>query len=148
MSSGDYQKGKDTMHPVDPFLRENQRKSRAVLDLYEAGRHDPTVDAFIRAWTQGAFPSFEEMLCGLAVQLAKEKATYLKRLQKAIQNAPPPDVLVDDIERFRKGWQDSPGDLSRQVRLSQPPPDESLTGTFFETLAAHQEAKTWQAKVP
>ena len=66
----------------------------AVADLFQLSYHDPTVKRFLDAWQYGSFQSFEQMLCRLTVQLAEEKAEYLKTATKALQNSKPPSFIL------------------------------------------------------
>ena len=87
----------DRMLEVYRFEQETNRKVVEIERLFELARHDPTVRTFIEAWQRGHCRSFEEMLCKLAVQLATEKAEYLKTATKAIQLAPSSSLVVADV---------------------------------------------------
>jgi len=77
----------ESIQSLDMMLRFEQdakQKSAAFEQLCELHRNDSTVNTFIEVWRRGHFRSFEDMLCKLAVQLASEKAEYLKTATKAI----------------------------------------------------------------
>ena len=86
------------------FSWEAQRKRCALERLWEIAHHDSTVWRFLEAWRAGSFPSFEEMLCQLAAQLATEKADYLKTATKAFHLSPlPPVIIKGDITEEHTG---------------------------------------------
>lgn len=60
------------------FWIDAQRRSAAVEVLWRMGSDDPTIRTFLEGWRHGCFPSFEEMVCQLAAQLATEKAEYFR----------------------------------------------------------------------
>jgi len=79
------------------FERECKGKEMAVAELFEQERYDPTIKRFIDMWQAGLFPSFENMLCSLVVQLSTEKDTIQKLLLNFHNTMPNPLVLrIDD----------------------------------------------------
>jgi hypothetical protein len=78
---------------------ETERKSAAVENLWRVCRDDSTVNAFLHGWQRGYFPTFEEMLCSLAIQLAAEKAEYMRTATKVIQFEQAPQFIVDNDRR-------------------------------------------------
>lgn len=76
------------------FEQDACRKSEELERLWKLSMNDPTIHAFIDAWRHGSFRSFEDMLCKMAVQLATEKAEYMKTATKAIQHAPVPSIVL------------------------------------------------------
>ena len=79
----------------------NVRDASNLEQLFRLSHNDPTIRAFLNGWSGGQYGTFDVMLCALVVQLAAEKAEYLKTAIKAVQDAPPRDVLVveslDDV---------------------------------------------------
>lgn len=76
------------------FEQDARRKDVEMERLWELSRNDPTINTFFTAWRKGHFQSFEQMLVKLSVQLAMEKAEYLKTATKAIQLSPLSSVVI------------------------------------------------------
>lgn len=64
------------------FEQDARRKDVEMERLWELSRNDPTISTFLTAWRKGHFQSFEQMMVKLSVQLAIEKAEYLKTATK------------------------------------------------------------------
>jgi len=62
----------------------------------ELSRDDSTVFAYTDAWRKGSFPSFEEMVCQLAVRLAVEKESLMEEKLRCFRNEKRKDVKVDE----------------------------------------------------
>lgn len=73
---------------------EQKEREMAVSDLLARGRHDPTIGRFIDMWEAGQFPSFENMLCHLAVHLSGEKE-HLEKCIIDLNNTRPMPIFVD-----------------------------------------------------
>lgn len=70
------------------------QRNAAVEQLWRISRDDATVHHHLVAWQHGRFRSFEEMLAALVVQLAGEKAEYMKTAIKAMQLSPSSPIVM------------------------------------------------------
>ena len=87
--------------------------------LHELARDDARVDAFLRCWRNGGFPSFEAMACGLACSLADENRELRRQLGDcALDGAGGGAFAVADIRAGRAVYRMGAGVVEAAPLLS------------------------------